>query len=261
MRRTSIRFVLAIAAVAVLAGTAAAAVAVSRTFQMPMHLDLSVGTSGCDNSPGPQITLDGEMALAGMGTDLVFSNNAKGTHTLSVVNTVEAAVVPDGQSVVLPKQPVLGGVGGNPYIWLQLTDESGRALTSEIYLGRCVQGALHADADLALPVTAEAAVSTTDCDNSPGPYITLDGALTLTGLNGTLIFRNSDNPVGGPHSADRPETMMVTLLPSGQAIRFPKQPVLGGVGGNPWISMSFTQADGEEIGSASSLGRCVQLSQ
>jgi hypothetical protein len=51
----------------------------------------------------------------------------------------------------------------------------------------------------------------------------------------------------------------VTLAASGTSLRFPKQPVLGGVGGNPLIYAQFLQADGTPIGSEALLGRCVQL--
>ncbi len=43
------------------------------------------------------------------------------------------------------------------------------------------------------------------------------------------------------------------------AMSFPKQPVQGGVGGNPWISVRFADSAGQPIGSETLLGRCVQL--
>ena len=36
---------------------------VSTTYQMPVRLQASVSESGCDNSPGPYITLDGALTL------------------------------------------------------------------------------------------------------------------------------------------------------------------------------------------------------
>ena len=33
-------------------------------YQMPMQVTLNVNSSSCDNSPGPFITLEGEIALA-----------------------------------------------------------------------------------------------------------------------------------------------------------------------------------------------------
>src|SRR5262245_28744270 len=239
----------------------ASEVPVKKTFRMPVQVNLNMAATGCSNSPGPQITMQGEMALSGLGVDLVFSNNQKGTHTHTDGMSVEDTLIEADHTVVLPKQPVLGGVGGNPFIWVQLTDLKGTALTSELYLGRCVQGALHTNAYLTLPVTAAAEVSAANCSNAPGPYITLDGAMTLSGLGARLIFRNNDNPVGGPHSARDEMRFNAVRLQPGTTIQFPKQPVLGGVGGNPWISLGFLDGGGDPLSSATLLGRCVQMSK
>jgi hypothetical protein len=51
----------------------------------------------------------------------------------------------------------------------------------------------------------------------------------------------------------------VTLMSSGFSLSFPKQPVQGGVGGNPWISVRFADSAGQQIGPETLLGRCVQL--
>lgn len=236
-----------------------AAQQVSTTFSMPVRLQASLETSGCDNAPGPQITFSGNLELGGLGMDLIFRNNEKGTHTHTDGQVVEAIGVPAGERISIPKQPVLGGVGGNPFIWIQLTDGAGRAMTNEIYMGRCVQGTSSMAADFYLPTTALASVSASECANSPGPYITLDGQMEVGGLGARLIFRNNDNPVGGPHKADDATTVDATLLPT-QGISFPKQPVLGGVGGNPWISLLFKQGSGEAIGNEFLMGRCEQMS-
>lgn len=260
MRRSSVAVLVALGLIWIATPLEAqAAQQVSTTFTMPVRLQASLETSGCDNSTGPQITFSGDLELGGLGMDLIFRNNEKGTHTYTDGQTVEAIGVPAGERITIPKQPVLGGVGGNPFIWLQLTDGSGRAMTNEIYLGRCVQGTSSMHADFTLPSTAFAAISATECANSPGPYITLDGQLEVGGLGARLIFRNNDNPVGGPHKADDSTVVEATLLPA-QGISFPKQPVLGGVGGNPWISLLFKQGSGEAIGSEFLIGRCEQLS-
>src|SRR5262245_30531035 len=193
MRSTTV-CVAVVAASLAAAAAEASSVPIQQSFQMPMHVRLDGNSTQCDNSPGPYITFGGQVEMEGLGVEMTFSNNAKGTHTYADDRTVEAAVVPVGQTVAIPKQPVMGGVGGNPFIWIQMTDGDGRPLSSEVYLGRCVQGALHADADISLPVVAEAQVSASDCSNNPGPYITLDGGLELSALNGRLIFRNNDNP-------------------------------------------------------------------
>ena len=68
---------------------------------------------------------------------------------------------------------------------------------------------------------------------------------------------NNDNPVGGSHEADAVRDVM--LVNTGETIKFPKQPVQGGVGGNPWISVQLLEGQGNPIGNEALLGRCVQL--
>ena len=248
--------------IAVLAGLASAFPAhaqqqVAKTFNMPVHIQASIGLSDCQNNPGPYITLDGATSLGGLTVELIFRNNVKGTHTYIAEDKEDVVVVPAGGSLVLPKQPVLGGVGGNPFIWIQLLDASGNELSGEIYLGRCVQGLVNVDASLPAEVAAVADFSALDCSNNPGPYIYVEGNMAFKGINARFIFRNNDNPVGGPHEAIRYADVVV--IPAGFTLQFPKQPVLGGVGGNPLIYALFEQGDGTPIGKEVLLGRCVQL--
>jgi len=230
---------------------------VSATVPMPNSAHVDVEASGCDNSPGPYITLTGEIALGGLGVQLIFQNNVKGTHTHVEETSASVIVIPAGESLTIPKQPVLGGAGGNPFIWIQFTDSDGNAVSSEIFLGRCVQGLFAANADWIVPALATATVEGGSCDNT-GSTITLSGELSLTGINANLIFRNNDNPVGGPHQNTQPTTVSIVLIPEGTSIEFPKQPPLGGVGGNPWIYLVFLNGAGEPVSERFLLGRCVQ---
>ncbi|HXI33875.1 MAG TPA: hypothetical protein VNH63_07315 [Gemmatimonadales bacterium] len=233
----------------------------SLAFSMPVTVHTSTNMSTCDNSPGPYITISGGVALSGLGTRLAFTNNEKGTHTYTDQNSATLTVIPAGQSITIPKQPVLGGVGGNPFIWIQLTDDRDTPLTNEIYLGRCVQGVTKdVDANFSLPANAVASIATEGCYNNPGPTITLSGDFTLRpGLGARMIFRNNDNPVGGPHEFDDATVVRANLVPPGEDVSFPKQPVLGGVGGNPWIWFQFLSASGADLMDPALVGRCVQL--
>ena len=231
---------------------------VSTPLSMPVELQGTVTASDCQNAPGPQITLDGALILAGLNVELIFRNNInKNVHTLTEDVEVAAGVA-TGEQVVIPKQPVLGGVGGNPFIWVQLVDTNGNALTGEIFLGRCVQGVWPVAEVFATPATAAAILAVLDCTNNPGPYIQVTGSLSFfPGVKARVIFRNNDNPVGGPHKAEA--LVDLALIPPGFTLQFPKQPVLGGVGGNPWISVQFLGGSGQPIGNEFLLGRCVQL--
>ncbi len=244
-------------------GSAATPTQFSQSFSMPLGVTTTTEVTGCDNAPGPYITIGGGMRLGGLGTRTTFTNNVKGTHTFADDAHVDATVIPAGESITIPKQPVLGGVGGNPFIWLQLEDGNGRALTGELFLGRCVQGLRSTNAiDFSSLARALATLTVADCANSPGPFITLDGELNVAaGLDAVLIFANNDNPVGGPHRASADNIVTVRLVPPGQVIRFNKQPSQGGVGGNPWIWFNFLSGTGAPIADPALLGRCEQLSK
>ena len=247
----------------IVAAATAAGPQFSQTFSMPVGVTTNTEVTGCDNSPGPYITIGGGMRLGGLGTRTTFTNNVKGTHRFADDAHVDATVIPAGESITIPKQPVLGGVGGNPFIWLQLEDGNGRALTGELFLGRCVQGLRSNNSiDFSSLARALATLTVEDCANSPGPFITLDGELGVNaGLDAVFIFANNDNPVGGPHRNNADAVVSVRLVPPGQVIRFNKQPSRGGVGGNPWIWFNFLSGTGTPMADPALLGRCEQLSK
>ena len=222
-------------------------------YRMPVHVDCVVDESGCNNSPGPEITLGGEIALGGLQARLIFSNNEKGTHTATADNSYDVVLLLEGSRIVLPKQPVLGGVGGNPHISLQFHNGNGQDLGKEIYLGRCVQG-MNVSADLLVDAIALGNVHADGCSNHPGPTITMDGNLVIGGLHARIIFRNA---LKGPHVAE--DSRDVALILDGSTIELPKQPVNGGAGGNPLISIQFLQGNGDPIGKPIKLGRCTKL--
>jgi hypothetical protein len=256
MKSPVLKSIQAAAALAALLGLGSASALadqlVSAQFNMPIHVTSQINETGCDNSPGPQITLEGEISLGGLGIQLVFQNNVKGTHQTVVTFATNVVLVPLGDKIVIPKQPVDGGVGGNPHIWIQFYGKAGN-LSDEIYLGRCVQG-LKLENDFLNSTLAAVLISSEGCFNHPGPTITFGGGETHAGLKARFIFRNN---VKGTHMAE--DTREVTLLPDGAQVVIPKQPVLGGSGGNPLIWVDFLQGNGDPIGDPTFLGRCNQL--
>jgi hypothetical protein len=226
---------------------------------IPTSISADFSAYDCSNNPGPQITFSGGVLLGGYGVAVTFTNNMTGTHTFTGGTTVNVVEQPASGQIVIPKQPVLGGTGGNPFIWVQFVDGNGSALSNEIFVGRCVQGAgWHVTHQAVTTAAVSAEFTVQSCGNSPGPFISFTSGMTSAGLTARIIFRNSDNPVGGPHQADA--TRDVTLVPAGYNVTFPKQPVEGGVGGNPWIFAGFTDESGAALGQPTLLGRCVQLS-
>lgn len=249
---------------AALSSAALALNQVTADLSQPMNLQASVSAFECENSPGPWINFEGAVTLAGLNVQLIFRNNInKDVHTY--VEDVQTVVgVSTGTTIRIPKQPshpfeggTGTGVGGNPWISLQIVDSNNQPLSGEVLLGRCVQGAFNPSADFVAAVTAQALIETLDCTNNPGPFINVSGSMSVSpGVKARFIFRNQRTD-GAPHEA----TAMadVTLFTDGFAFSFPKQPVQGGVGGNPWISVRFADASGQPMGPETLLGRCVQL--
>lgn len=217
----------------------------------------SVAANMCDNSPGPYITLSGKLTLEGINGRLIFKNNKKGTHTRNEDVMVDITILDPGETIRFAKQPPQGGVGGNPHILIQFFDGSWNPISEEIYLGRCVQGFNETiNADLDMHSVANVSVTTGECRNSPGPYITLEGELTLGGINAKLIFKNN---LKGTHTRDDDVTVDIIILAPGETISFAKQPPEGGVGGNPLIYFQFNGENNEAMTEAFFIGRCVQL--
>src|SRR5436309_5160175 len=217
------------------------------TLPIPVAISADFSAYDCSNHPGPRITFSGGSFLGGYGVEMTFTNNMKGTHTYTDGHTVDLTVMPANEQIVIPKQPVLGGAGGNPFIWVQFVGVNGAALSDEIFVGRCVQGAgWHVTQSAVTTAVAVATFTVEGCENSPGPYISVTSGVTMAGLSARIIFRNNDNPVGGPHEAD--VTRTATVIPAGLNLTFPKQPVLGGVGGNPWSFAAFADAHGAAWG-------------
>lgn len=237
---------------------------VTTNVQLPMTLDASVTTFDCENSPGPWIEFEGGITTAGISAQLIFRNNINmDVHTR--VEEIETVVgVSAEETIRIPKQPSHSfeggegtGVGGNPWISVQLLDSDGNPLSGEVLLGRCVQGAFAPLVDFQSTIVAQAILEVIDCTNNPGPFIYVDGSMTFQpGLKARFFFRNQRTD-GAPHEASA--IVDVNLVSNGFSLQFPKQPVQGGVGGNPWISVAFADGSGQPLGSETLLGRCVQL--
>jgi hypothetical protein len=236
---------------------ALASTVVGRSFPMASRFTMSTAAAGeCSNHPGPYISLDGDITLGSLSAVLRFSNNLKGTHVHEEDVTTSIQLLSE-EPIHFAKQPSNGGVGGNPHVWLLLHHGDGTVIGDPIYLGRCVQGFMDVNLDLLIPALAEAEVISGGCSGRGGPQITLEGGLTLGGLDGTLVFTNNNNAFTHVHAED--VTVGLSLIPEGETITFPKQPPQGGAGGNPHIFLQFVDGSGNPIGDEFYLGRCSRL--
>lgn len=231
---------------------------VDATVATAANFSASVITEGCTNNPGPFITIGGELKLTGIDARLIFRNNRRGTHERTEDVTVDVTLLND-KVIQFAKQPPLGGVGGNPFIFLELYDGNWNSISKKILLGRCVQGLKPVSIDF-LHLAGVGMDITADCSNHPGPYITLSGELAISGLNAKLWFQNSPRP-NAPHQRSEAVELKIEILGPGESITFAKQPPLGGVGGNPRIYLQFVSSEGYPLSKEYFLGRCVQLSK
>jgi len=228
---------------------------ISQSFSQTAHVHVSASASGCENHPGPYITLDGGLSLSGLNAKIILTNNARFTHVASADIVADVSIIPVGQSLTFHKQPSQGGVGGNPWIYFQYFDKNGD-LSSLQLLGRCVQGLSPSALNIILPQLSNMTVTAGGCDNTGGPYVTLDGALVLGGLNGRIVLSNNAKLT---HASSADITIEVVLIPEGQSLTFHKQPPLGGAGGNPIIYVQFTTPNGTPLSDYIKLGRCNKL--
>jgi len=237
-----------------LLGNAWAAGQVKKTFDLPASLTVTLDATACSAAPGPQVTLQGDLVLAGLNTEVIFRNPGPQVSNEPIV--VEQAVVPGGQHQNTPSQNITGGVSNNPYMWLQILDSKGRTLTSEMFLGRCDQGHFIATAQIHVPTDATADVVASSCSSSP--TIALDGATAVGPLTGKVIFR-SNAPENAPPGQIAQTVSEIAIQPTALSFPFSAQPASANGGNNPLISVRFRMEDGTLIGSEERLGRCSSI--
>jgi len=261
-RQRSILSTLALlaAVLLVLTGEAAAKDRIQQTFDVPAQFTASIQTSNCSAMPGPQVNLAGSLVISPVDLDVIFSKPQHSGDPQSSVEVRRAVVPPNAPPTAAPQQSVVGPMGGNPFLWIQLTDSKGRPLTSEIFLGRCDQGQFSPTIDMALPTEAIGQVSADSCDVSSGPVISLDGQLQTGAIHGKVIFRSSNEVgVGGPKPAEA--ALDVVIMAAGPTFLLPQESAQAGIGGNPLISTQYRLGSGAAIGVEEKLGRCSAIVQ
>jgi hypothetical protein len=217
----------------------------------------------CD-SKGSSITLSGVMLFEDLDAALIAKNNMKGRHTADA-GTVEVSAgvrLADPSSITIPKQPPRGGVGGNPWIYVQATAMNGALLGAPALLGRCHGKAAKQHVDFTgisnLVMKVKPADNNT-CSNSGGPTIRIDGTLETVGeLNAKIWFQNqSGDAEDAAHVTTKyPADLEFFIRAEGAKATFSKSPHLGGAGGNPLL---FVQLLDPILSDELLLGRCNKL--
>jgi len=93
--------------------------------------------TSCQNGPGASVALNGGVTLeSAVAARVILRGDATSAATSG---TLQLAVVPDQTTIQFAKQPVDGGAGGNPWIYLQFMSGSGAPFGQETLIGRCSQ--------------------------------------------------------------------------------------------------------------------------
>lgn len=232
-------------------------VTIQQAVSLPARVQGTLTTASCAVGSGPTFTLSGELALGGLGANVIFRNNQKGTHEHVDELAASTVLLPADVTLVIPAQSV-GGQILDPVISVQIIDDAGHPVSAEIALGACAAGSFPVSASVTIDTTVQLEVSVNGCTNNPGPTITVAGTVRFAGLRARLIVRDG---AGGPIVGEATTDASVVVLAAGETLAIPKQPVRGGVGGNPWIWLQLTDGDGNSLTDEILVGRCVQLSE
>jgi hypothetical protein len=235
----------------------------SASFVVSGHADVNVTEdSWCDNA-GPHITLAHTIAIGGGALQLTFKNNVKGTHTVQVVGAVTLSLLDtSGDSTPqIAKQPPLGGVGGNPFIYYRSPDGVNH------YIGRCVQdgkiGHLNHgrwSSDFGVNGFSTSTVQAVSCSNK-GSSLNIGHTASTDGVDGTLVFSNSDLGLNPQHINDTDVAASWTFSLAGSQIRKGQHNGVPGPGGNPLVSTATGPTVGgvTVFGAPTDHGRCNKL--
>jgi hypothetical protein len=249
---------LLVAVLLVLTGEATAKDRIQQSFDVPAQFTATIQTSECTATPGPRVNLAGSLVISPVDIEVIFSHPQHMNDPQSSVEVRRAVVPPNAPPTAAPQQSIVGPMGNNPFLWLQLTDSKGRPLTSEVFLGRCDQGQFSPTVDLLLPTEAFADVSADSCNVSSGPVISLNGQMQTAPIHGKVIFRNSNEiGLGGPRPGEA--AIDVVFMAAGPAFLLPQDSAQAGTGGNPLISTQYRLGTGVAIGIEEKLGRCSAI--
>jgi hypothetical protein len=225
------------------------------TFQQGVTLPAHVQSSVTCSASGTSVTI-GDLALEGLVAQIVMRNNEKGTHERIDDLAASLVVVPPGTTIAIPSKTVEGRPIAAPVVSVQFLDAAGHPVSGEIVLGSCASGSFTVDATTLLQAIVTLDVAVAGCANHPGPTITLEGAVTFSGLQVRVIVRDGS---GGAIAGEVVVQAEILALEAGRKLSVPKQPVDGGVGGNPWIWIRLQDSQGTPLSDEILVGRCVQL--
>jgi hypothetical protein len=113
-------------------------VSLSGDFTLPATARATV--TSCQNNAGAAVALSGALTIeAAVDARVTLRRDTTSASSSATSGTLQILVVPDQGTVQFAKQPVKGGAGGNPWIYLQFLDATGTPVGQEFLIGRCAQ--------------------------------------------------------------------------------------------------------------------------
>ena len=256
MYRRAVVVVAATALTLTLTTGAEAGRAVQEDVSLPLTVTLSGTVGECTNT-GSSITLGATIGVGALGLTTIFKNNVKGTKEVTLGTS--SMTVSDATVEELPKQPVLGGTGGNPYISVGLARENASGVLSLVsptrLVGRCVQGGTLAPETVTstLPTSAAALATGITC-SSKGSEVGLDTSAASGGLYAVIVFDNNINKV--VHRRIEAGDAVVPLKGGTTKKGWGQS---NGAGGNPLVYLQWDDGDATTTNPEYFLGRCKDL--
>lgn len=201
---------------------------------------------------GASVKLGGTARVKGIGIAVRFeaTGNRPNFDMQSAVDGIEISLE---SGATVPKQPPLGGAGGNPYIYfVSKHPKTGEALGNYVLLGRCngpSSGAARVQAGIMAGVASLASIGATGCSNK-GSSVTANRRHDA-GVRGAIVLSNRMDLNGQPagHINESIDDAVTDIaLGSFQADKAGNLP--SGVGGNPTIKLLMWKTRGNTDASA-----------
>lgn len=245
----------------------------------------------CSNANGPEIRVTGGSSESvSASTEFIFENPS-GKKTSPAITRVPSATINVSSIDSFDKRKNFGGAGGNPYIYVQLSNDVGLQL-----IGRCVQSKFekdtfagkawengngfpmnlqHKSADV--PLDFSSSVLTTKC--TPDQSQTSEKNLLArvrpqnandAGINAQFVFSNRgnlenlevvdgqlDSPQNGNHYSSDSADVRLSVVFGGAGTNINRSEwKTNGVGGNPIVKFEITSNGKSQT---LNLGRCKDL--
>ena len=120
-----------------LGGCGASSTPVALDFTLPATARATVT---CSNHPGASVTLASELVFdAGVAAKVMLQDPSTQDQRAAASGTLTLPIESAQGTLQFAKQPVNGGGGGNPWIYLQFLDGTGAPFGQEFLIGRCAQ--------------------------------------------------------------------------------------------------------------------------